>query len=90
MDRQDNKGPSTLTENADFHRRNKDIRRQYQCIRECAAEGSVTVHWIPGHENPADILTKVVTGARLTEWKEGLGMRNLEGVVPLGVRVESG
>ena len=90
MDRQDNKGPSTLTKNADFHRRTKDIRRQHHFIRECAAEGSVTVHWVPGHEDPADILTKAVTGARSTESKEGLGMRKLEGVVPLGARVEAG
>ena len=70
----DNKGASTLTENPDFHRRTKHIRRRHHFIRECAAEGRVTVHWVPGHENPADILTKVVTGPRLTELKSILGM----------------
>jgi len=34
----------------------------------------VTVHWIPGYENPADVLTKVVTGNRLIELKGSLGM----------------
>jgi len=70
----DNKEASTLTENPDFHRRIKHIRRRHYFIRECAGEGSIKVHWIPGSENPADVLTKVVIGSRLTELKGALGM----------------
>lgn len=82
----DNKGAAILTENPDFHRRTKHIRRRHHFIRECAEEGSVTVHWVPGEENPADMLTKVVTGPRLTELKGQAGMTDSEGVIPLGGR----
>jgi len=43
-------------------------------VRECAEEGDITVHWVPGKENPADMLTKPVTGARLATLKKVAGM----------------
>ena len=70
----DNKGASTLTENPNFHRRTKHIWRRHHFIRECVGDESVIVGWVPGSENPADVLTKVVTGTRIDELKIGLGM----------------
>ena len=71
----DNKGAGILTDNSDFYRRTKHIRRRHHFIRECAGKGAVTVHWVPGSDNPADVLTKVIAGPRIEELKEGLGMR---------------
>lgn len=39
-------------------------------------EGDITVHWVPEEENPADILTKPVIGARLNELKTLSGMQD--------------
>jgi len=72
----DNKGAATVTENPDFHRRTKHIRRRHHFIRECAVNGSVTVHWVPEQENPADVLTKVRAGPRLNELKGALGIKD--------------
>ena len=67
----DNHGASTLAYNPDFHKRTKHIRRRHHFVREC---GDITVHWVPGEENPADMLTKPVTGARLAALKKITGM----------------
>jgi len=60
-------GQSTLSYNPDFHKRTKHIRRRHHFVRECTAERDLTVHWVLGEENPADMLTKPVTGVRLSE-----------------------
>ena len=70
----DNRGASTLSYNPDFHKRTKHIRRRHHFVRECAEEGDITVHWVPGDENPADMLTKPVPGPRLTTLKHQAGM----------------
>ena len=73
----DNHGASTLAYNPDFHKRTKHIRRRHHFVRECAEEGDITVHWIPGDENPADMLTKPLTGKRLSSLKTLAGMRTI-------------
>ena len=39
---------------SDFHKRTKHIRGRHHFVRECADEGDITVHWVPGDDNPAD------------------------------------
>ena len=34
----------------------------------------ISVHWVPGDENPADMLTKPVPGSRLATLKYQAGM----------------
>jgi len=70
----DNRGASTLSYNLDFHRRTKHIWRRHHFVRECMDDGDISVHWVPGEENPADMLTKPVTGKRLEELKKQAGM----------------
>ena len=70
----DNRGASTLSYNPDFHRRTKHIRRRHHFVRECAENGAITVHWVPGDENRADMLTKPVAGPRLATLRRQAGM----------------
>lgn len=70
----DNRGAATLVEYPDFHRRTKHIRRRHHFARECVNEGDLKVEWIAGEDNPADILTKPVTGKRFTMLKRLVGM----------------
>jgi len=74
----DNHGTSTLTYNPDFHKRTKLIRRHHFVI-EYAEEGDITVHWVPGDENPVDMLTKPVRGKKLAALKVLAGMRTTTG-----------
>ena len=57
----DNQGASTLSYNPDFQKRTKHIRRRHHFVRECVTEGDITVHWVPGESNPADMLTTALS-----------------------------
>ena len=41
---------------------NKSIGITYHFVREACAMGAIEVFWIPGKDNPADILTKLLPG----------------------------
>ena len=49
------------------------IRRRHHFARECVDEEDLVVEWIAGESNPADILTKPVTGRRFTMLKKLIG-----------------
>jgi len=70
----DSRGASTLSYKPDFHQGTKHLRRRHHFVRECVDEGDISVHWVPGEENPADKLMKPVTGKRLEELKKRAGM----------------
>jgi hypothetical protein len=63
----DNAGTARLTENPKHHRRTKHIRRRYHFVRKAVQPGGIEVTWIKGQENPADMLTKVVSVYRIEE-----------------------
>ena len=65
--------------NPDFHKRTRNIRRRHHFAWECAEEVDITVHWVPGEENPADILTKPVAGSRLPTLRHQAGMTAFQG-----------
>jgi len=54
----DNASAIKLTRNPEFHGRTKHIPIRHHFIREAVERGDVTPIWIPGRENPADLLTK--------------------------------
>ena len=72
----DSAGADTLSYNPDYHRQTKHIRRRHHFIRECVENKELTVHWVPGNENPADMLTKPLDTSRIRELKVRAGMNN--------------
>jgi hypothetical protein len=63
----DNAGAKQLAKNPSFHRRTKHIDIRYHFIREQLSKGELTLDWVQGKHNKADLLTKSITGPRLNE-----------------------
>jgi hypothetical protein len=61
----DNDGAKKLAQNPGFHRRTKHINIRYHYIRNQLSQGELTVNWIPGGRNKADMLTKALVGSKL-------------------------
>jgi len=57
----DNQSAISLAKNPVFHSRCKHIQLRYHFIRELINDGDLSLLKILGSENPADMLTKVVT-----------------------------
>ena len=70
----DNRGASSLSYNPDSHKHTKHIRRQPHFVWESVEDKDITVHLVPGEANLADLLTKPVTGPRLSALKTLAGM----------------
>ena len=60
----DNQSAIQLAKNQVYHARTKHIDVRYHFVREIIEEGGVTVKKIHTTENPADMLTKVVTAVK--------------------------
>ena len=56
----DNKSVVDLTFDAVAFKKTKHILRAAEFVRDLAHRRVISVHWIAGHNNPADILTKPV------------------------------
>ena len=65
----DNQGSNPVQE-----RRTKHIDIHYHYIRECIEEGKVSVFFIPGSMNPADMFTKNLGKDKFLEFHEYLGI----------------
>ena len=61
----DNQSAIHLAKNPVFHSKTKHIQLRYHFIRERINDGTLKLKKIKGTENPADMLTKVVTLEKL-------------------------
>ncbi|KAE8212989.1 hypothetical protein CF319_g9212, partial [Tilletia indica] len=70
----DNTGAEALARNPQSHQRTKHIRIHHHLVRECNEQGIIKVQRVHTDDNPADLLTKTVTFARLTSGGTQLGL----------------
>jgi hypothetical protein len=56
----DNKSAIKLAKNPEFYQRSKHIDIRHHFVRDHVRDGSVTIEWISGKINPADMLTKAL------------------------------
>ena len=75
--RVDNKYAIALTKNPVFHGRSKHIHRKYHFIRECVENGQILVEHVPGVNQRADILTKVLAKIKFKEMRDLLGVQDV-------------
>lgn len=76
----DDRGAAVLSNNLDFHKRTKHIRRRHSFLTECVGEGDLEFRWIMGEENPADMLTKPVPAAHFFKL---MGLPGMISTIPL-------
>ena len=68
--RNNNEAAIKLTKTQTFHRRTRHMEHRHHYIRELVDQKKVVVKGIPGKENPADPLTKLIPMTSLTKWKK--------------------
>jgi hypothetical protein len=72
--RLDNEAAAKMTQPSAYHRRTRHIEHRYHYVREEVQKGYLKIIGVPGQENLADPLTKVVHGPVLAEWKRTIGV----------------
>ncbi|KAL5538278.1 hypothetical protein UlMin_045948 [Ulmus minor] len=70
----DNQSSIHLTKNQMFHERTKHIDIKLHFIRDVVSQGTVSVEKIYTDENPSDMMTKPVTGAKFKVYLDLLGV----------------
>jgi hypothetical protein len=70
----DNQGSIFIGSNPVQERRTKHIDIRYHYVRECVEEGKVSVFFIEGTVNPADMLTKPLAREKFEGFREQLGL----------------
>jgi hypothetical protein len=70
----DSKSPLTLVRNPVFHERSKHIDLRYHFIRNCLAEGTVSVTYINTVDQLTDILTKALGRVKFQELRARIGI----------------
>ena len=70
----DNQGSIFIGSNPVQERRTKHIDICYHYIRELIEDKKVSVFFIPGTENPADMLTKNLAAEKFLKFREHLGI----------------
>ena len=73
----DNQGSIFITSNPVTEKRSKHIDICYHFIRKVIADGRVEVFFIPGDDNPADLLTKNLGVIKLQKFRDALGLELL-------------
>jgi len=61
-----------LAKNQVYHARMKYINVRLHFVQEILHEGDIELQKIHMKENPADMLTKVISGVKLAHYKESL------------------
>ena len=64
----DSEGAAYLTKTTKFQRRSRHIEHRFHYIRQQVKKGNLRVKTIPGTENLADPLTKLLTARKITDW----------------------
>ena len=71
----DNQGSIFIASNPVTERRSKHVDIRYHYIREVIARGIVEVTFIPGEDNPADLLTKNLGRVKFEKFRSMYGLR---------------
>jgi hypothetical protein len=70
----DNQGSIFIGSNPVQERRTKHINIRYHYIRECIENGDISVVFIEGKENPADMYTKNLGTTLFLKFRDSLGL----------------
>ena len=73
----DNQGSIFIASNPVTEKRSKHIDICYHYIREVIFNGCVVVYFIPGDNNPTDLLTKNLGVVKLRKFREALSLKIL-------------
>ena len=73
----DNKSAISFTKNHVFHGLSKHIHRRFHFVRECVENEQVEVAHVPGNEQKADILTKLLGRIKFKEMRDLIGVQNV-------------
>ena len=63
----DNQGTIALAKNPVHQQRSKHIDVRYHFLRDVVSDGVVKLSYVPSNENVADVLTKPMTGRKITD-----------------------
>ena len=66
----DNEAALRLTKTQTFHRRTRHIEHRFHYLRQLTSQKWIKMKGIPGKENPADILTKLIPMITVVNWKK--------------------
>ena len=70
----DNQGSIFITSNPVTEKRSKHIDIQFHYIREVVERKLAEVFFIPGEENPADLLTKNLGSTKFLQFRPAYGL----------------
>ena len=76
----DNQPTITLVKNPVLHDRSKHIDVKFHFLRDCVDGGQIAIEFIETGRQLADVLTKPLRRLRLTELKEMIGMKGVQGL----------
>jgi len=70
----DNESAIKLAKNPEFHQRSKHIDIRHHFIRDHVRDKDITIQWINGKDNPADMLTKALDTVKFQKICHTLGL----------------